>query len=137
MAAPRRVARLQQLIHEVAAETVQKELRDPRLAFVTITRAKLSPDLAEAVVYWSALGTDKQRLATARALSKAAGIVQSIVGRAIGTRTTPHLTFRYDETLRDAGHLEEIFEKLKRERGENALGDDAAEAPEKDADDEE
>src|SRR5262245_12702780 len=133
MPAPRRIARLEKLILEVAAETIQRRLRDPRLGFVTLTHVKLSPDLHEATVYWSALGTPKERLATARALAKATGIVQSTVGKAIQTRTTPRLTFRFDETIEKAARLEEIFERLKRERRESepttgADLDDAAEA---------
>src|SRR5438552_15279823 len=98
MPAPRRIARLQQLILEVAAETVQRELRDPRLGFVTLTHVRLSPDVSDAVVYWSVLGGDPERRNAARALSKAAPIVQSIVGKAIGTRPTPSLTFRFHPT---------------------------------------
>jgi ribosome-binding factor A len=116
MPAPRRIARLEKLILEVAAETVQRTLRDPKIGFVTLTRVRLSPDLTQATVFWSTLGDDKARLVQSRALAKAAPVVQSIVGRAIATRTTPALAFRYDETLKEAGHLEEVFEKLKRER---------------------
>jgi ribosome-binding factor A len=116
MPAPRRIARLEKLILEVAAETVQRTLRDPKIGFVTLTRVRLSPDLTQATVFWSTLGDDKARLVQSRALAKAAPVVQSIVGRAIATRTTPALAFRYDDTLKEAGHLEEVFEKLKRER---------------------
>jgi ribosome-binding factor A len=126
MPAPRRIARLQQLILEVAAETVQRELRDPRLGFVTLTHVKLSPDVADAVIFWSVLGGDPERRNAARALSKAAPIVQSIVGKAIGTRTTPSLTLRFDPTIAHAAHLEEIFEKLRQERGEPAAPEAAA-----------
>ena len=70
MPLPRRIARLQQLILEVAAETVQRRLADPRLRLVTLTRVKLAPDLSTAVVYYSAMApSDLERRATARALS--------------------------------------------------------------------
>jgi ribosome-binding factor A len=143
MADPRRVARLQQFILEVAAVAVQRELRDPRLGFVTVTRVKLSPDLAEANVYWSALGTEAQRRTSARALADATPVIQSIVAKALQTRTTPTLTFRPDDTLVEAERLEGIFEKLKHEggapdaeaapaaeptTGEAAQGDDAVPA---------
>lgn len=119
MPLPRRIARLQQLILEVAAETVQRRLADPRLRLVTLTRVKLAPDLSTAVVYYSAMApSDLERRATARALAGAASLVQSVVGDAMGTRTTPKLSFRYDATLAQAAHLEGIFEKLRAERGE-------------------
>jgi ribosome-binding factor A len=118
MAEPRRIARLQKLILEVAAETVQRRLKDPRVGFVTLTRTKLAPDLSTVTVYWSCLGEDAARRTSERALADAAPYVQGIVGRAIGTRVTPHLTFEYDPTLAQAHRLEDIFEKLRQERGE-------------------
>jgi ribosome-binding factor A len=129
MATPRRVLRLQRVVLETVATAILRDLQDPRLGFVTITRARLSPDLTEATVYWSSLGTDAQRRTCARALSDARGRIQSIVARALATRTTPVLTFRYDPTLVKAERLEEIFEKIKTEPGhEPHAGDDASPA---------
>ena len=116
MPPPRRIQRLQQLILEVAATTVQRELSDPRLGFVTLTHVRLSPDLMQATVYWSCLGTEADRRKSARALSAAIPVVQSIVAKALRTRVTPALMFQYDPSLAHAERLETIFEKLKRER---------------------
>lgn len=117
MALPRRVARLKQFILETAAMTVQRHLADPRLGFVTLTRVNLAPDLTQATIFWSCLGTDAERRKSARALSDATGLIQNVVAKALSTRTTPEITFRYDPTLEQAGHLETIFEKLKHEPG--------------------
>ncbi|MBL9089311.1 MAG: 30S ribosome-binding factor RbfA [Planctomycetia bacterium] len=136
MPLPRRIARLQQLILEVAAETVQRRLADPRLRLVTLTRVKLAPDLSTAVVYYSAMApSDLERRATARALAGAASLVQSVVGDAMGTRTTPKLSFRYDATLAQAAHLEGIFEKLRAERGEAVVPETLADKLAADDDD--
>lgn len=136
MPLPRRIARLQQLILEVAAETVQRRLSDPRLRLVTLTRVKLAPDLSTAVVYYSAMApSDLERRATARALAGAASLVQSVVGDAMGTRTTPKLSFRYDATLAQAAHLEDIFQKLRAERGEPAVPETLADKLAADDDD--
>lgn len=118
MPVPRRIARLQQLILEVAAETVLRRMKDPRLGFVTLTRCKLAPDLSQATVFWSCLGTDAQRRTTSRALVDAVPFVQSVVAKALATRTTPTLAFRYDGTVVNAARLESIFETLRKERGE-------------------
>ena len=116
MPPPRRIQRLQQLILEVAATAVQRELADPRLGFVTLTHVRLAPDLMQATVFWSCLGTEAQRRTTARALLAATPVVQSIVAKALTTRVTPALTFQYDPSLAHAERLETIFEKLRRER---------------------
>jgi len=118
MPAPRRIARLSQLVLEIAAQAVQREVADPRLGFVTLTRVKLGKDLADATIYWSCLGTEAQKRTSARALEAATALVQSIVAKGLQTRTTPTLTFRYDGSIVNAGHLESVFEKIKHERGE-------------------
>ena len=121
MPPPRRIERLQQLIHEVAAQALQRDVSDPRLGFVTITRVKLGRDLGDATLYWSSLGTEAQKRTSARALEAATAMVQSMVAKALQTRTTPKLTFRFDPAMEHAGHLETIFEKIKRERPEGEL----------------
>jgi ribosome-binding factor A len=113
---PRRIARLKQFVLEVAATTIQRELRDPRIGFVTVTRVDLAPDLTQATVWWSALGTDAQRRTSERALEDARPVVQSAVAHALATRTTPRLAFRFDDTLVQAQRLEGIFETIKQQR---------------------
>ena len=125
MPPPRRIQRLQQMILEVAATTVQRELSDPRLGFVTLTHVQLAPDLTQANVFWSCLGTEADRRKCARALSAATPVVQSVVAKAIGTRVTPALTFRHDPSLAHAERLETIFEKLRQEKPEPPAADPA------------
>jgi ribosome-binding factor A len=119
----RRVLRLQSLILEVAAETLQREARDPRIGFVSVTRVKLTPDLTQALVYWSALGDGDHRL-TEKGLAAVRGLVQKRVAEALTTRVTPHLEFRFDPSLERAQRLESIFEHL---RGEGTLPPQASE----------
>ena len=116
MPAPRRIERLAQLIHEVAAQALQRHVADPRIGFVTITRVKLGRDLADATIYWSSLGTEAQKRTTTRALTDVTGMIQNMVAKALQTRTTPKLLFRYDPSMVHAGHMETLFEKIRRER---------------------
>lgn len=136
MPPPRRIERLQQLIHEVAAQALQRDVADPRMGFVTITRVKLGRDLGDATLYWSSLGTEAQKRTSARALEAATAMVQSMVAKALQTRTTPKLTFRFDPAMEHAGHLETIFEKIKRERPEEELPTLADTLPADETDDE-
>lgn len=121
MPQPRRIERLQQYILEVAATAVQRDLNDPRIGFVTLTRVKLTPDMAEATVYWSILGTDAQRRTSERALTAATPVIQAKVAKSLATRTTPTLKFQYDPSIAQAAHLDGIFAKLREERGEPAV----------------
>lgn len=124
MANPRRVLRLQQLILEAAASYIQRELQDPRIGLVSVTRVKLAPDLSTAVIGWSQMGSDEQRRTTERGLEDAAPAVQREVARVMQTRTTPRISFRYDDTLERSQALEEIFEKLREERAEESPADE-------------
>lgn len=117
MANERRILRLQQLILEVAAETLQREARDPLLELVSITRVKLTGDLSSAQVYWSSLSTEQSRPKTEKALEGIQPLVQRRVGDGIRIRITPRLTFRYDPTLEHAQRLNTIFQKIAEEQG--------------------
>jgi ribosome-binding factor A len=129
VAAPRRLLRLQQLILEVLAETIQQEVQDPRIGMVSITRVRLSPDLSSAAVYWPMLGTEAQRRTTARGLRGALPLLQRRVAETLSTRVTPSLTLRYDEGLERQQRLDDVFRRLRIERGEPP--DDPASDPDR------
>lgn len=136
MAHPRRILRLQQLILQTVAQYVQRELRDPRIGLVSITRVKLAQDLSTAAIGWSIMGSDKERKLTEQGLEHAVPAVQRAVAASLSTRITPRIHFRYDETLAKSQQLEEIFEKLRAEKREHGeLPDDGDENPEASADD--
>lgn len=120
MANPRRIQRLQQLILQTAANHVQRELEDPRIGLVSITRVKLSPDLTQAILYWSVLGDEAQQRTTERGLEHALPSIQRAIAHAMQTRVTPRCELRYDQGMENAQRMEAIFTKLAEERGEIA-----------------
>jgi len=126
VANPRRIKRLEQVILQTAAQHVQRELDDPRIGLVSITRVKLSSDLSRCRLFWSCIGSDAERRTTERGLEDALASVQRAVAGSMQTRVTPRLALTYDTTLAEAEHLETIFTKLRAERGE----DPAQQAPE-------
>ena len=121
MAKERRVLRLQQLILEIVAETLQRDIRDPRIGVVSITRVKLAPDLSRARVYWSVLGEDAERRTTDRGLQDALPVIQRAVASGLRTRTTPRLSIEFDESLAKSVRLEEIFHDIHQENVERGL----------------
>ena len=131
MATPRRIERLQQMILQVVAEFIQRDLRDPRIGLVSITRVKLSKDLATAVIGWSSMGTENERRTTERGLENATSAIQRAVAHALQIRTTPALSFRYDDSLERSQELEVIFEAIKQDKiAHGELPDPTAEANE-------
>jgi ribosome-binding factor A len=114
MARERRVARLAEQIHHRAAEIIAHELKDPRMGFVTVTRVTLDKELERCKVYWSCLGSEKERSLTAHALDHARGYIQREVGRILVTRSIPHLTFEFDESIAGSIKLHNLIDEVNR-----------------------
>ena len=112
---PERVSR--QILQEVS-DLVERDLADPRLALVTFTEARMSPDLRVAWIYYScmpqpgenAADPDVQREECERALEHAAGLLKREVGRRLRLRYVPDLRFRYDDSLERADRIAKLLE---------------------------
>ncbi|MCD2197200.1 30S ribosome-binding factor RbfA [Actinomycetospora endophytica] len=109
MADAPRARRLAKRIIQIVASTLEHEVKDPRLAMVTITDARLTADLREATVYYTVYGDDNARQASAMALDSAKGVVRSAVGRQTGVRHTPSLDFVPDAVPEGAARMEELL----------------------------
>ena len=94
---PSRKARLASLMHREIATCLQRELKDPRLGFLTVTRVELSDDLHTVTAYYTLLGKDTKRNLVAAALDSARGYVQRYYAPSVKTRLLPLLTFAYDD----------------------------------------
>ena len=106
-----RLRRVNEALREVIAETVQRQLSDPRLGFVTITQVRATQDLKEAKVFWTAL--DRKRAdAAAVALDAARGVLQGRVARELRTRQTPQLTFVFDDHQDRALALTKLIDEV-------------------------
>src|SRR6516165_7698515 len=95
-----RLARVAEVVREVASETILFELQDPRVKNVTVTRAEVSADLQHAKVYVSIMGTEREQDLCMHGLQHAAGFVQSKLGGRLKTRFTPVLRFVLDEGVK-------------------------------------
>ena len=113
MADPAQARRLAKRIVQIVASSLEHEVKDPRLAKVTITDAKVTPDLREATVYYTVLGetvdSPPDTAGAAAALASATGVLRSRVGRGTGVRFTPTLTFRCDEIPEGARRIDELL----------------------------
>src|SRR5207245_7571124 len=95
-----RLARVAEVIREVASETILFEIRDPRVKGVTVTRAEVSADLQHGKVFVSVMGTPQEQKLCIHGLQHAAGFVQSKLATRLKTRFTPALTFVLDEGVK-------------------------------------
>ncbi|MEU6430032.1 30S ribosome-binding factor RbfA [Microbispora sp. NPDC046973] len=115
-----RARKLADRIQQVVAEMLERRIKDPRLGFVTVTDARVTPDLSDATVYYTVFGSEAERADTAAALESAKGIIRSEVGRQTGLRHTPGLTFVHDPLPDNARHMDDLFALAKAKDAEIA-----------------
>ena len=108
-----RARRLAVRIREIVADTLERQVKDPRLGMVTITDARVTPDLREATVFYTVYGDESARAETAAALDSARGVLRSQVGRQTGVRFTPTLTFVADMVPAQARQIEELLDRAR------------------------
>jgi ribosome-binding factor A len=103
--------RVDEAVRAVLSEAIARELKDPRVGFVTVTAVKTSPDLRHARVYFSVLGDQPTRVASIDGLRSAHGYLQSRLASELTLKRTPALTFEYDDTTDRAMHINELLER--------------------------
>lgn len=104
-----RTRRMSVRVREIVAEVIERQVKDPRLGMVTVTDARMTPDLREATVFYTVWGDDNVRAETAVALESAKGVIRSAVGRGTGLKHTPTLTFIPDAVPENAKHIEDVL----------------------------
>jgi ribosome-binding factor A len=95
-----RLARVAEVVREVASETILFELRDPRIKGVTVTRTEVSGDLQHAKVHVSVMGSQKEQDLCMHGLRNAAGYIQSKLAGRLKTRFTPMVQFSLDQGVK-------------------------------------
>ncbi len=113
MTDPARVRRHSERVRELVASVVRTQVKDPRLGMLTITDARLTADLRDATVYYTVLGDAAEKAATAAALDSAKGLLRTTVGRALGLRHSPSLTFVLDEVPDHAKHIDDLLDRAR------------------------
>jgi ribosome-binding factor A len=109
MADSARARRLAKRIVAIMATELQHQVKDPRLALVTVTAATVTPDLREATVFYTVYGTDEEVQETSQALASATGVLRSAVGQQTGIKFTPTLAFRLDTVPENAHRIEDLL----------------------------
>lgn len=104
-----RMRRVDEAVREVLSDAITRDLKDPRVGFVTVTEVRTSQDLSHARVYVSVLAPEARREASLEGLRSAHGYLQRRVGSELKLKRTPTLDFVYDDTAERAQHLEELL----------------------------
>jgi ribosome-binding factor A len=118
-----RMRRVNESVRAVVAETL-RELKDPRIGLVTVTGVRVTPDLQEATVYVSVLGSEKKRRATLAGLQSARGVLQTRINDQLNLRRTPTLTFEYDDSVERGVRMTALIDELARELPDEEVDDE-------------
>src|SRR5258708_25147534 len=106
-----RMRRVDEAMRAVLSETIAKDLKDPRVGFVTVTGVKTSPDLRHARVYVSVLGDEQELADSLEGLQSAHGYLQGRVAGALRLKHTPTLTFEYHGTVVRAMRISKLIDE--------------------------
>ena len=108
----RRADRVGEAVREVIAEMLLREIKDPRVGMVTLTRVELTNDLRHGKVYFSCVGDDAARQRCLSGLRSAAGYIRAQVTRRLQLRYAPELTFYFDPSLETAERMSSLLKSV-------------------------
>ncbi|HOA92013.1 MAG: 30S ribosome-binding factor RbfA [Bacillota bacterium] len=115
--------RIQEEIKKEIADILHREVKDPRIGFISITDVEISDDLSYVKVFYSSLNEDKLD-EIQEGLDKATGYIRSEIGKRIRLRLVPELSFRYDASLKRGAHIDRLLEEALKK---GASGDESSE----------
>jgi ribosome-binding factor A len=125
----RRIGRIASRMKFLISEVIRREVRDPRIGFLTVLDVEPTEDLKEAKVYYSVLGSEGDRSKTQHALEKARSFIQREVGRNLETRNTPVLRFILDDSYDKASRMEALIQKASQEDRETKMAKKPSKKP--------
>ncbi len=99
-------------IRSELAELLAREVHDPGIGFVTLTRVQISADLQQARVYYTALGDEKTRQKSSRALDRAAAFLRRQIGSRLRLKRTPELHFIYDQSIEGQDRIQQLLNEI-------------------------
>lgn len=112
-----RSARVGEQMREELARLI-KELKDPRIGFVSVVKVEVSRDLRHARIYISVMGTDQQKKESMQGLQSASGHLRSELGQIMRLRFVPELNFRLDESIEHGVRIAKLLVEVQKEQGE-------------------
>ena len=108
---------------------IARELHDPGIGFVTVTRVQVTSDLQHARIFYTSLGDAEARKNTARALERAEGYMRRQIGQRLRLRRAPEIDFEFDTSIGHQDRVEELLKKIADERARTDRGDDDSQEP--------
>ena len=111
-----RQEKLEALLKQEISEILRKEFGNPRLGFITITDAEVSPDISHAKIFISILGSNEQKTESLKILKHAQSYVRQLLSKRMSLRTVPSIDFRLDTSVDHGMKITELLEQVKHEK---------------------
>lgn len=108
-----RQERVQEQLVQELSDIIRKDLRDPRLGFLTLTGAEISRDLRHSKVFFSVLGDEQSKKDTLRALESATGLIRSTFAKRVKMRVAPEITFEYDDGIARGQRIFQLLDEVQ------------------------
>ncbi len=109
----KRADKVAEAIHEEISALLVKGIKDPRIGFVTLTGVKMTDDMHMATVYFTVIGTEEERKASAAGLNSAKGYIRKELGKHLHMRYLPDITFKYDESVEYGYRIEGLIRQIQ------------------------
>ena len=110
-------------VREEIMSIIRRDLKDPRIGFVSITAVRMSPDLRQARVRVSVLGNPEEQKASIRGLVSAKGLIRHELGRRLeNLKFSPELRFELDPSIEYAVHISELLKEVLPQGGSPSAG---------------
>ena len=111
----RRPEQVAETLRQVVTDALMREVRDPRVGFVTVTGVQVTNDLSHATVMVSVPGDEAAKERAVEGLRSAAGFLRSRAAKTLTTRTVPELHFELDRGLAHSARINELLNEIRRE----------------------
>ena len=113
-----RLQRVEEAIRQEVAGILQRELKDPRIGFVTITRVRITADLQHATIYYSLLEGKGNGAETAAGLESSRGFIRKLLGERVRLRVTPEVAFRADPSVAETIRISKLLGEMRKEEND-------------------
>lgn len=123
-----RAEKLQEFIKEEVSLIIQRQLKDPRIGFVSVTDVEVSVDLRHARIFVSVLGDEEAKTKTMAGLQSARRFIRGELGKRMQVRYTPELNFRLDDSIERGTRVVSLLREVSE-------GEHRVDAPSTDRDD--
>ena len=110
-----RIEKLQELIKQEMSKMLLREIKDPRIGFVTVTEVEMTGDLREAKIYVSIMGGEEKIKESLEGLQSALGFIRREIGQRVRLRFTPEISFALDTSLDYSEHIQKILLDIEKE----------------------